>query len=101
MKETPSRAAEIEQERQELVRELVAEDGADWDSGFEPGTYGCHELFDRTHVVVNLLDISILNHPACIRDPQWYELASRALQLLDELYQSVGSQHLTDDEAAE
>jgi hypothetical protein len=82
---------EVEQQRLERIAELEAEDGADWDDGFEPGTFGNHELLDRTYLVMNLLEQHVLDHPACLREPSWYALANRAFDALFELYQEVGA----------
>lgn len=90
---------EIEQQRLERIAEHETYSGADWDSGFEPGTFGGHELLDRTHLVLNLIDEHILDHPACLRDPAWYALANRAFDALFKLYQQVGAVHLEDSPA--
>ena len=82
---------QVEQVRLERVAECEAESGPDWDSGFEPGTLGSHELLDRTYLVLNLLEQHILDHPACVREPSWYELAERAAAALRTLYQKVGA----------
>jgi len=90
---------EVEQQRLDRIAEHETYSGPDWDSGFEPGTFGGHELLDRTHLVLNLIDEHILDHPACVRDPAWYALANRAFEALFELYQKVGAAHLEDSPA--
>jgi hypothetical protein len=36
----------------------------------------------------------VLQHPACLQNPEWFELANRAVEALQELYQRVGAAHL-------
>ncbi len=85
---------EIEKERQRLIGEIRLECGPEWDVPYQPGSFGCHELLDRTSQLADQLEKSILDHPACIRDPEWFALATRAVNALRELYQRVGSEHL-------
>ncbi len=85
---------EIEQDRQRQMRELFTESGSEWLEGYRPGSAGCHELLDRTALVVDLLERHIQAHPACIARPEWYLLAEQAVAALRELYQQVGAEHL-------
>jgi hypothetical protein len=39
---------DLEQHRQEIVNEMIAEHGPNWAEQYAPGTFGCHELLDRT-----------------------------------------------------
>jgi hypothetical protein len=82
-----------ENERQQRIGELTAEYGPTWDEAYRPGSLGCHELLDRTCVLADQLESTVLSHPACVRNSEWYALASRAVELLRELYQRVGSEH--------
>ncbi|MFQ5732874.1 MAG: hypothetical protein ACE5KM_13085 [Planctomycetaceae bacterium] len=91
-------ANDIERQRQEAVAELEAESGPDWDNGFEPGTHGGHELLDRVSIVMELLESRVVDHPACLRDPAWYQQAEQAAELLRELYQQIGAAQPDDDE---
>ena len=43
-----AKASDSEQERKQLIDELVAEYGPNWSEEFKPGSFGCHELLDRT-----------------------------------------------------
>jgi hypothetical protein len=96
-----AKISEAEQERQPRIDELAAEHGPRWIDRFKPGSFGCHELLDRTSMVAGLLDQYVLSHPACVMDPEWYALAWKASQALAELYHCVGASHLSepDDEA--
>ncbi len=85
---------EVEQDRQRLVQEFVAESGPMWNAEYEPGSAGCHELLDRTALVADMLERHIVAHPACIARPGWYALAEQAASALHELYQQVGAEHL-------
>lgn len=84
---------EIERERLERVEDLSDEDGSDWEQEYVPGTFGCHELLDRTMIAFNMVEEMILSHPACVRDPAWYGLAYRAFKALELLYERVGEVH--------
>jgi len=85
---------EIEQERQRLAQELSAESGEEWMEEYRPGSAGCHELLDRTALVVDLLERHVLAHPACVARTEWYLLAEQAAAALRALYQQVGKEHL-------
>ncbi len=76
-----------EQDRQERAAELNAENGANWAEDYRPGTFGCHELLDRTSLLANNLEEYVLSHPACVAHAEWYALADQAATALQELYQ--------------
>jgi hypothetical protein len=61
---------------------------------YKPGSFGCHELLDRTNLVADNLEEWILSHPACVQNAEWYALADRAVTALRELYQRIGAEHL-------
>ena len=83
-----------EQDRQERATELKAEIGANWAEDYRPGTFGCHELLDRTSLLANNLEEYVLSHPACVADAEWYALADQAATALQELYQRIGAAHV-------
>ncbi len=85
---------EVESLRQELMAEFEEEQGADWQSLNAPGTYGCHELLDRTYLVSNMVEAYVLTHPACVQNPQWFALAQQASAALHDLYQGISAEHL-------
>ena len=91
---------EIELDRLREVEELAAEDGPTWADGYKPGTFGCHELLDRTALLAEMLEQHLLSHPACVANPEWYSLAGQAAAALHELYQRVGAKHLSDEGAS-
>jgi hypothetical protein len=84
-----------EHERQQLIDEFNA-DGPDWAEQARPGSFGCHELLDRTALVGDMVEQYILTHPACVRNKDWYALAEQAVLALRELYQQIGAEHLSD-----
>ena len=88
---------EAEQERQQAAQELAADSGEDWAAEFRPGSMGCHELLDRTALMVDFLGQSIVDHPACIAQPKWYRLARQATAALATLYQQIGAEHMDTD----
>jgi hypothetical protein len=66
---------------------------------FQPGSYGCHELLDRTSVTAEIIERYILSHPACLQNQEWMKLAEQAVEALNSLYQKIGATHL--DESGE
>lgn len=86
---------EVEQQRQKAIAELVSENGKDWMADYKPGTFGCHELLDRTMQAAGMVEASILDHPACVQNAEWYALAEQAVATLNLLYQRVGGAHLS------
>jgi hypothetical protein len=86
---------EREDERQQLIADLTADQGPDWARLNRPGSFGCHELLDRTALVENLVEEYLLSHPACVQNPEWFRLAEQASAALQELYQRIGAAHLT------
>ena len=89
-------AAEKEDGLADRRSELQAEYGEDWEEQWKPGTFGCHELLDRTYLLSILLD-AVLTHPSCALNAEWYRLADTASDAIATLYQSVGASHLGDD----
>jgi len=59
-----------------------------------PGSFGCHELLDRTAMLGDSVEEYILDHPSCVQNPEWYALADQAVTALRELYQRIGAEHL-------
>jgi hypothetical protein len=59
-----TKALEREHDRQELLKEFAAGSGSDGTKQYEPGSYGCHELLDRTNLVGDMAEEYVLNHPA-------------------------------------
>jgi hypothetical protein len=89
---------EIEQEREKLAAELAGDAGENWAEENRPGTLGCHELLDRTALLAQLVDQQVRTHPACVANPEWFQLSDRAAAALAELYQQVGAEHLAADD---
>ena len=84
----PSDAVKYEQHRQELLK------GIENASNYELGSFGCHELLDRLHLVSQILQEYVLEHPACVLQPAWFAAASKAADTLSDLYQVIGGGHL-------
>lgn len=85
---------ELEQERQQFIDELIADEGPQWADSFVPGTFGCHELLDRLILAAENLEGHVRTHPACVQNAEWFALADQAVTALHELYQRVGAEHL-------
>lgn len=87
-------ARDTEADRQERIAELVRDDGPDWAAPYIPGSFGCHELLDRTSLLADALEEQIVSHPSCLQNPEWFALADEAISALRALYQRIGSEHL-------
>lgn len=61
---------------------------------YKPGSLGCHELLDRTSLLIGMIESHLLSHPSCIQNREWYAMADEAMFKLNQLYQSIGSVHL-------
>jgi hypothetical protein len=84
--------SDAEVDRQRRIAEMTGAHGPGWSDGFQPGSFGCHELLDRTNLLADTLEQYVLSHPACLGNREWYALADRALTALRELYQRVGAE---------
>lgn len=92
-----ARTFSTEKERREKIDEMIAEYGPKWGDQYKPGSYGCHELLDRTHLAADIVEQFVLSHPACAQKREWYALADRAVAALCELYQRIGAEHLSEE----
>lgn len=54
----------------------------------------CHEVLDRLHVQMSVIDDHILTHPLVGIDKEVHDLISEALGKLMDAYQMVGSRYL-------
>jgi hypothetical protein len=45
-------------------------------------------------LLADKIEKNVLSHPSCVQNPEWLRLASRAVEVLRELYQQVGSEHI-------
>jgi hypothetical protein len=65
-------------------------------TGFEPGTFGCHEAFTLVLFFAEAIEQQLLDHPSIAHTKQWRVQTSHICDLLHELYQSIGEAHLKD-----
>ena len=93
-------ALDPKKERRRLLKEMAAEYGPDWSEQYKPGSFGCHELLDRTSLVADTVERHVLTHPACVQNEEWFALAERAVTALRDLYQRVGEAHVEEDPGA-
>jgi hypothetical protein len=91
-----AKALDTEQERQQRIDEMNAEYGPHWSEQYHPGSFGCHELLDRTSLAADIVEQYVLSHPACAQNRDWFALAEQAVTALRELYQRIGEEHLSD-----
>lgn len=61
---------------------------------YAPGSYGCHEALHTASVVMDLVETSLIGHPAVAAKPEWKALAEKAHGALFDLYQAIGAEHL-------
>ena len=85
---------DLESERQELLQRLASDLTSYSRTEYDPGSFGCHELLDRTSLVLDLLERHIAEHPACLQQPSWFALARAAAGSMSQLYREIGSLHL-------
>ena len=78
--------------------ELKDQYGDQLEETFGPGSFGCHELLDRLSQAQANFEAYIKEHPSCIMNPEWHELAEKAGKLLIELYEKVGIVHMGNPE---
>ena len=62
---------------------------------FDPGTFGCHEALHMAHVLAELVETRLCEHPAIQANPGWQNKAAAAAQALQQLYQAIGEVHLS------
>jgi hypothetical protein len=96
MSQPAMKVPDAEHERQQLLDELAADHGPHWAEHYEVGSFGCHELLDRTARAADLVERYVRTHPACVQNPEWFALAEQAAAALHELYQRIGATHLDD-----
>lgn len=60
----------------------------------KPGSFGCHEILDRTLLAQEIVDEYILNHPSIEYKKKWVKLAEKASNALAALYQDIGKEHM-------
>jgi len=87
------------QEWQEHLATVAAEQEPGWETRYAPGSFGCHELLDRVMLLGDLVEVQVLEHPSCALQEEWHYLAVQAVEALRELYQRIGSEHLSTDDA--
>jgi hypothetical protein len=91
-----TKVLDTEQTRQQLIDEITADHGSHWTEKYYPGSFGCHELLDRTALVADTVEHYVLTHPACVQNQECFALAEQAVVALRELYQRIGAVHLDD-----
>jgi len=91
----------FEHDRLQQASDLADESGPGGADEYRPGSFGCHELLDRTALVADLVDQHLLAHPACVANPAWYKLAEQVVNALHELYQKIGAEHLQAEVSSE
>ena len=91
-----TKGLDIDRERQQLVDAMMADHGSHWAEQYKPGSFGCHELLDRTALLAGTVEHFLLTHPACVQNKDWFALAQHAVAALQELYQRIGEEHLND-----
>lgn len=55
--------------------------------------YVTHEALDRTSVILDSLEYSLLQHPAIDQNKDWKSKVETAQKALLDLYQTIGSDH--------
>ena len=89
-----SKRASKMSDTEEFRQQLLADHGPNLDEQNSVGSFGCHELLDRTFLVSSMVDEYVLTHPACVQNQEWFALAKQASDALANLYMRIGSAHL-------
>lgn len=91
--------AEVEAQRQEALKRIrQAMGGISFDeSGFAPGTLGCHEALHAASIALDMVERQLLDHPSIVVRKDWYAKTVEAHQALFDLYQSIGGAHIPDE----
>lgn len=63
---------------------------ADDAARFAPGTFGCHEALHMAHMLAEMVEERLCEHPAVRLVPEWKALSDRAATVLHDLYQAIG-----------
>lgn len=79
----------IKQDWEDAKQELNESNLNDLQAHFGKDTYGSHELCDRVHLFLSILDEYILSHPSCILNEFLYEKAHEVFDLMSNLYNMV------------
>ena len=66
------------------------------DTHHGPNSFGRHELIDRLNMMSEMVESYIVDHPACIFEPEWFADASEIVDRLYNLYQKVGTADIND-----
>jgi hypothetical protein len=61
---------------------------------YSPGSFGCHEALHMAHVIQDMTEDHLVQHPAIAGNPEWKGLADAAAEALLDLYQAIGAKHL-------
>jgi ClpX C4-type zinc finger len=59
----------------------------------DPGSFGCHEALHLAKVFGEIIDRYLVAHPAIRWNPDWNTSATKIVQALRDLHQSISSQH--------
>src|SRR6266446_4485198 len=84
----------IDQEWQEHRAVMAEELEPGWETRYQPGSFGCHELLDRVSLLGDFVQEQVAGHPSCALRAEWHRLAMQAAEALRDLYQKVGAEHL-------
>ena len=62
--------------------------------GYGPGSFGCHEALHMSQFLSSAVVRGLCLHPTIAANQTWKDMAEKAASQLEELYQSIGSEHL-------
>jgi hypothetical protein len=65
---------------------------------FGPGGFGCQEALHASHIIVDMIQRHLIDHPSIILNADWYARARRAQDEIGSLYQTIGEAHVADDD---
>jgi len=62
-------------------------------NGFEPGSFGCHEVLHMSDFLARSIEEELFLHPSIKDNKEWAKLARKAMKNLHKLYQAIGEEH--------
>ena len=84
---------EAEENRKGREEEVDEEFGQEFLIFFEPGRLGFHELADRSKLAISLLDETLLNHPALVKNPEFFHKVWNAMDTLNTISSEICEAH--------
>ncbi len=70
------------------------ESEAELKTRYAPGSFGCHEAMHMASALTSAVSRELLEHGAVLAKPEWFALANRAADALNDLHQAIAAVHM-------